>query len=55
MSAKNGKFKNRGPKSKKTARKISADARAESFAKLTPAEKAERMANNKADYAYWQA
>jgi hypothetical protein len=50
MSTQNGKFKNRGPKSKKTARKVAADARKVTFDALTPAEQQERKAANKASY-----
>jgi hypothetical protein len=50
MSARNGKFKNRGFKSKKVARQARANARAVDWNNLSDAEKIHAEGRNKADY-----
>lgn len=53
MSATNGKFKNKGTKSKKFRRQVSAAARKASFDALSPAEQKEQVALNRREYGYW--
>lgn len=50
MSKKNGKFKNHGVKSKKTSRRVAAQARLTEYHSLTEEQKADRRAENKARY-----